>query len=84
MKYEKKWPLKHIIEVEWIDSAVKGRWQAKAEYEKCQPSLCRTAGYLLVKDEKRIVILQSNSNDGDVCDSMTIPLVCVKHIRRLK
>jgi len=79
-----KWPLKTTVEVDWIDSCSMARWNSKAIYEAdATPLQCRTAGYLMKKTGKELVILQSQTSNGDVCASMVIPLVCVTKIRRL-
>lgn len=79
-----KWPLTKLIEVEWDDAAVKGKWCGMATYEECEPCRCRTVGYLLKADQRRVVIIQNQSRDGDVSDSMTIPRGCVRKMRKLK
>ena len=79
-----KFPLSKLVEVEWINSCAMGKWRDKKEYENQEPITCRTAGYLLSKDKKRVIILQSQSNEGGMSDSMTIPRVCVKRMKHLK
>ena len=74
-----------IAEVEWIDSSASGSWRKRQEYEKEQPSECRTAGYLLKANRHCVVIVQSIDPEGDnVSDSMTIPRSCVKSVTRLE
>ncbi len=73
-----------IVEVEWVDSCVKGGWRMREEYlEGKGLSQCRTVGYLLRSDRQEVMVVQSQSNTGGVADSMTIPRRCVKKIRYL-
>ena len=73
-----------LVEVEWIDSATRDGWGSIAEHTDPAPLVCRTAGYLLVQDDKKVVIAHSQHEDGDVCGSMTIPRVAVRRFTRLK
>lgn len=80
-----EWPLKELVEVEWVDSCTFGRWRPKAEYAAAEPAHCRTAGYLLKADKQCVTIVQSMGRDmvEPISDSMTIPRGCVTRIRRL-
>lgn len=84
MKPTDKWPLKTLVEVDWIDSCVRGRWDSQENYATESGARCRTAGYLLKKTPKVVIIMQSQGLGGSVADSMTIPMSCVTKIRRLK
>ncbi len=73
-----------IVEVEWDDSCASGGWRTVDAYKDSQTSTCHTAGYQLVKDRKRIIIIQSRSEDtGNVTDAITIPMSAVKNVVRL-
>jgi hypothetical protein len=72
--------------VEWADSAAYSRWRSIEGYrEATHPSQCISVGFLLLKDEKRVVILQSEDGDehGEVAEALAIPRACVKRIRYL-
>lgn len=79
-----KYPLREIVEVEWVDSAARGRWGSVEEYQKHDVVMCRTAGYLLKKTKRAVTIIQSQHTDDGLCDAMAIPTKAVTRIRRLK
>ena len=78
-----------LVEVEWIDSGTTKGWRALDYYKDEKPLECRTAGYLVRRDKRVIVIVQSqNFNDdgtlNQLGESMTIPRICVTHLRFLR
>ena len=68
-----------LVEVTWVDSAAHNGWHYGCNiYEVC---LCSTAGYLLQRDKKQIVVALSQSLDNDgVGDCISIPAVAVKKV----
>ena len=71
-----------IVEVEWIDSCRTDGWHDQQDFG---PALCRSAGYLLAKTEDKVTLALSLGDDTEhVCQTMTIPRVAVRKIRRLK
>ena len=79
-----KWPLRRIVEVDWIDAASRGRWQNADEHRKAAtPIACRSVGYLLTSDSQRVTVIQSQGVLGDVSDSMTIPRRMVLRMRTI-
>lgn len=83
MASTKAWPLRKKVEVEWIDSCFNRGWDSQENYEKnAGISTCRSAGYLLSRDDKQIVIVQSISNNS-LSEAIAIPLVAVVKLRRL-
>jgi hypothetical protein len=79
-----KFPLKELVEVEWVDSAARGRWGSVEEYRKHDVVTCRTAGYLLSKTKRAVTIIQSQHTDDGLSDAMSIPTCAVLKLRRLK
>lgn len=74
-----------IVEVEWVDSCSHGKWTSREYYEKETVSVCRSVGYLLVKDRIQIQVLQSQDETSEqVADSISIPRTAVLRVRRLK
>ena len=76
-----------IVEVEWVDSCTGHGWNSPEQHleNRKEGTRCRTAGYLLERNAKRVMIAQSVGDDtGDVADSVSIPAVSVKRLRRLK
>lgn len=83
-----KYPLTQLVEVEWTDSASRGRWDSLENYKEERPARCKTAGYLVVKDRTRVIVALSQGDThaliSTVLDAITIPRGCVTRIRRLK
>jgi len=74
-----------LVEVEWEDSCAYRGWQITEQTEISMPSQCRSIGYLMVKDDDRIVIAQSLDDDGmSVADVIVIPKSAVKRLRNIK
>ena len=83
MANTKAWPLRKKVEVEWIDSCFNRGWDNQESYNKnAGISTCRSAGYLLSRDNKQIIIVQSISENG-MAEAIAIPLVAVVRLRRL-
>lgn len=74
-------PTLRKVEVEWIDSATSGGWTDVDNYRDKQAWLCRSSGYLLVKDSEKVIVLQTTSVTGSATDAITIPRSCVKRMR---
>ncbi len=76
--------MKHLVVVEWMDSATADGWQHEADAEKHQPSVCKTVGWLLTKNRQYITVAASQSDSGNWSQAMSIPRACVTSIRRLE
>lgn len=73
-----------IVEVEWEDSAAEGGWSKRDRYLAQEPAQCRTVGYLLKADRKKVILLQScHPKEDRFTDSLTIPRSCVTSMRKL-
>lgn len=82
-----------MLEVEWVDSTVRGGWGTADDYRasKATPAVIRSVGYTLGRNAHALTLVQSRSADvgkegemGDaVADSISIPLGCIKRVRRL-
>lgn len=72
-----------LVEVEWTDHCGWAQWAPREEHAKGVPLACTTAGYLLKKDSKQIVVAL-NLSETRADSSITIVRSCVKSIRRLK
>lgn len=84
MKSKQKFPRMQLVEVEWIDSAARGRWASREDYEKHDIVTCRSVGYVVKRSARAVVLVQSQSADGDCSDGMAIPRAAVTKVRRLK
>ena len=72
-----------IIEVEWEDScSIANQWMKPNG--DLEPSLCKSVGYLVSKNKKRIVIAQNyNDESGEVHNQFIIPRGCVIKIKEV-
>jgi hypothetical protein len=73
-----------VVEVEWDDSCSGGGWSTADQYAKRDVLPACSVGYLLSRDRTRIIIVQSQAENGDVNDCITIPRGMVKQIRVLE
>ena len=73
-----------IVLVEWADSVVeRSAWNDRETDPKhYQPGVCRSVGWLLDKDDVRVVLL-GDTSDTQHGRHMTIPLGCVTSIKTL-
>jgi hypothetical protein len=79
------------VEIEWIDSCGRGRWEARQEYERWADTTMVShwsVGYFLKLTDKAIVIVQSWAKFSDdlesLSDAMAIPLIAVLQVRKLR
>ncbi len=81
------YPLTKIVEVFWVDSASRGRWDSLEGYRGQRPALCKTCGYLVDESNEHITVALSQGDTtsmvSTVLDSICIPRGCVTKIRRL-
>lgn len=70
-----------IVEVLWADSTSSGGWDGATDLAT---SLCKTVGYLTVRNKNRVVVVQSTSDGGNCDNRFAIPRGCIKSIRELK
>lgn len=76
--------LKPVL-VDWVDPASTGRWRDREDAEQFRAAKCRSAGFLVSKNAKWVVLAlsQGDAQVDDVLDTLTIPRGCVTRIRRL-
>ena len=81
-----KFPESKLVEVDWVDSASRGRWDSLANYKKEVTAYCRSAGYLIANTKRHIIVLQTQGANtiNDALDAITIPKGCILKIRKLK
>jgi hypothetical protein len=73
----------HIVEVEWIDSCGNTKiWEFIEGLDHMLPLPATSVGYLIEKTKTYITIAQTLSEQS-VARRFTIPLGCVKKIRKL-
>ena len=78
------------VEVSWSDIAARGGWHDKEDtMAKAQVMDCSSVGYLIHRDETKLVLVQSHSpeqhgKDELWADSLTIPAPVIKRVRILK
>ena len=72
-----------LVEVTWDDTASDDEWRDEDDPELDLVE-CRTVGHWRKKDKRAIYLVDTVSNDKARFNSVTIPMGCVKRIRRLK
>lgn len=76
--------LKPVL-VEWEDAAGGApRWEPAAVAARRKPVLALTAGFLLKRTKKRIVVALTLAEDGDCFGTMAIPASWVVRVRELR
>ena len=74
----------HIVEIEWVDACSNTTiWEFKEGLEPILPMPAASIGYLIEKTKTHITIAQTLSRQS-VARRFTIPIGCVKKIRRVK
>ncbi len=72
------------VRVEWVDSSSETGWQRKNHRCSGGISYCESLGFIIRKNKREIALAQSKSSIGSIAEVMTIPMVCVKKITKLK
>lgn len=79
------------VEIEWLDSIGRGRWDSREEYERWVETANAShwsIGYFLKVTPDVIVIVQSwavlAGDYESLSDAMAIPLVAVLQVRKLR
>ena len=71
------------VEVIWHDACTRGGWSSREDYLTSETALVHSVGYLLYRDKKKIILVQSwDTTPGEphVSDSVTIPAQWVKKV----
>jgi hypothetical protein len=80
-----KWPLGRALDVTWKDHAGQPwGWAPPAEYAGAKLGLCRSIGYVLQEDRDCVVLMQSQSANGTVDQSLTIAKRLIVSRRRVR
>lgn len=70
------------VEVEWMDIEDDNRWQDVNEAAASSCPVCFTAGWLIKARADALVIAPTINSDQ--CSRTTIPLGCVRAVRKLR
>jgi len=73
---------KDIFLIEWLDSKGMERWEYIDDIEPMPPCVCYSVGFMIEKHKEYITIALGLS-DTQVLGRMTIPMGCIKSIRKL-
>lgn len=77
---------RRLVLVRWIDTASETGWARPGErgaYSHMRGLRCESVGYVVRRTAKVIAIAQSIEEQGKVNDVITIPIPCVRQVRRL-
>ena len=88
MKKANKFPYKRV-KIYWLDIVSNSEWSSLEKAKSQVPSICEDTGYLLYKDQKKLIIFASHSFDDDdgsltVGNTTVYPRSVVKKIEVLK
>ena len=87
MKKANKFPYKRV-KIYWLDIVSNPEWTNLEKAKSEVPSICEDTGYLLYKDQKKLIIFASHSFDDDgtltVGNTTVYPRSVVKKIEVLK
>ena len=87
MKKANKFPYKRV-KIYWVDIVSNSEWMSLDKAKDQVYSWCEGTGYLLYKDQKRLIIFASHSFDDDgtltVGNTTVYPRSVVKKIEVLK
>ena len=87
MKKSNKFPYKRV-KIYWLDIVSNSEWSSLEKAKSEVPSICEDTGYLLYKDQKKLIIFASHSFDDDgtltVGNTTVYPRSVVKKIEVLK
>lgn len=75
-----KYPL---VEVEWTDSTASGGWRSVEAYQKNTTSVVRSAGYRIKNSRKEVLLVQSLDDREGCADSLIIPRVLIRSMRKM-
>lgn len=74
-----------LVEIEWVDSASTRGWGHREPDIVNEPLLCRTVGYLVKRDRVAMTCAMNQApSEADYGQLMTIPMPCVRRVRRLR
>ena len=87
MKQQNKFKYKRV-KIYWLDIVSNSEWSSLEKAKSEVPSICEDTGYLLYKDQKKLIIFASHSFDDDgtltVGNTTVYPRSVVKKIEVLK
>lgn len=72
-----------LVVVTWLDIQSDPRWTDESP-SKATPARCITAGFLVYKDDKKIVLADSKAQDGDWGGLHVFPAAVVVKITNLR
>ena len=72
-----------IVRIKWVDSCTRSAWAHKERAREYEPSEVETTGFQVHRNRQKIVIALNQDEDGDYSDVITIPMSCVKDIKKL-
>ena len=71
-----------IVKVNWVDSNIQHGWQG--DINDCCVALCDDVGYLVDKDDEKIILARGISQTGYLNSPMAIPRGCILSIKEMR
>ena len=73
-----------LVHVTWVDSSSSRGWRSLEDFKQEEMLVCESIGWLLDRNRERILIAGTRCDNDDWAERHTIPMACVKKIRRLQ
>lgn len=73
-----------LVRIDWLDIFSKSGWTDLDEARASTPVECADVGWVLIRDDERIVIFRSQNSDGSVGDIACFPIGCVVRVTPLE
>ena len=72
-----------VYQVDWMDSASRGKWGGYDEYREEEPLKVSSVGYLIKRNRTCVLLVQTFNETGGLSDSIVIPRGCIQSIVKL-
>lgn len=72
-----------LVLLEWVDIEAHAGWKSVREARDARPVRCRDVGWILHRDESRLVLVRSRNASGDVGDVAVFPAGCIVRVTPL-
>jgi hypothetical protein len=75
---------RELVMVDWLDIASHSTWMKVPDARAYKPIRCRDVGWILHRDQQKLILFRSRNSDGDIGDITVMPIGCVVKITPLE
>ncbi len=72
-----------LVLVEWLDIESFSGWYTKKEARALEPVKCRDTGWILHRDDNKLVLFRSRNSGGQVGDVAVLPVGVIVRVTPL-